>query len=63
MNPVNGNNSLLSSDASEISKIDDELLQDALNIPDNESLHKTLVLEEGVKIQKDQLKIDLNNYK
>ncbi len=63
MTPVNGNNSLMSSDPSEIGKITNDLLQDALNISDNESLHSTLILEEGVVIQKDQLRIDPKDYK
>lgn len=57
------NNSLIVSSSDTISKISDETLQDALNISDNESLQKTLVLEEGVKMTPDQLKIDLSEYR
>lgn len=57
------NNSLIVSTKDTISKISDETLQDALNISDNESLRKTLILEEGVRMSPDQLKIDLSEYK
>ena len=56
-------NSLIVSSSDTISKISDETLQDALNISDNESLHKILVLEEGVVVSPGQLKIDPTKYK
>ena len=55
--------SVIETDSQTLCNIDDLILQEALNISDNESLENNIILEEGVVIKPEDLKIDIYKYK